>query len=85
MLLENNGKASSGKRTRALNIRHFMTTDQVKRGAVQTECCPTDQMLGDYMTKGSQGVKCYAFRRRVMGMDPEPGRDNTDEHGLMKQ
>ena len=31
ILLENNGKASSGKRTGALNVRHFMVTDQVKR------------------------------------------------------
>ena len=32
ILLESNSKKSSGKRTRALNIRYFMVTDQVKKG-----------------------------------------------------
>ena len=30
ILLENNRKKSSGKRTRAMNIRYFMVTDQVE-------------------------------------------------------
>ena len=88
ILLENNGKASSGKRTRALNIRYFMVTDQVKRGNVQIEYCPTDDVLADCMTKGLQGVKFSKFRRRIMGMDPEPWKEdinNLDEFGLMKQ
>ena len=88
ILLENNGKASSGKRTRALNIRHFMVTDQVKRGNVQIEHCPTDEILADYVTKGLQGIKFSKFRRRIMGMDPEPWKEdinNLDEFGLMKQ
>ena len=67
MSLEKNGKKSSGKRTRALNIRHFMTTDQHERGNLSIECCPTDKMLGDCMTKGLQGVKFSAFRKRIMG------------------
>ena len=32
ILLENNGKRSSSKRTRAFNIRYFFLTDQVERG-----------------------------------------------------
>ena len=61
MLLENNGKTSSGKRTRALNTRHFVTTDQVGRGNCAIEHCPTDDMVGDCMTKGLQGVKFATF------------------------
>ena len=72
ILLEKNGKMSSGKRTRALNIRYFMITDQGHRGNVQIEYCPTDYMLGDYMTKGLQGVKFSTFRRQIMGMIPQP-------------
>lgn len=72
VLLENNGKASSGKQTRALNIRHFMTTDQVKRGNLVMQHCPTDKMLGDHMTKGLQGVKFSTFRRLTMGFDGVP-------------
>ena len=32
ILLENNGKRSAGKRSRALNVRYFFLTDQVKKG-----------------------------------------------------
>ena len=34
ILLENNGKKSSSKRTRHLNIRYFMVTDQVEKGNI---------------------------------------------------
>ena len=68
MPLENDGKTSSGKRTRALNIGHFVTTDQVGRGNCAIECCPTDDMVGDHMTKGLQGVKFAKFRKKIMGM-----------------
>ena len=30
MLLENNGRASSGRRTRHINIRYFFVTDRIK-------------------------------------------------------
>jgi len=68
MPLENNGKTSSRKRTRALNTRHFMTTDQVGRGDCAIECCPTDDMVGDCMTKGLQGVKFATLCKKIMGM-----------------
>ena len=31
ILLENNGKRSAGKRSRALNVRYFFLTDQVEK------------------------------------------------------
>jgi hypothetical protein len=40
--LETNGKKSSGKRTRALNIRYFFITDQVEKGNTQIEHCGTN-------------------------------------------
>ena len=42
ILLESNGRRSSSKRTRALNIRYFFLTDQVEKGNVSIEYCPTD-------------------------------------------
>jgi hypothetical protein len=69
ILLETNGKKSSGKRTRALNIRYFMVTDQVKRGNLIIKYCPTDDMIGDYMTKGVQGIKFTKFRNVIMGRE----------------
>ena len=64
-----------------------MITDQLKRGTLQIEYCPTDDMLVDYMTKGLQGVKFSRFRRRIMGMYPEPYNNvgELNEFGLMKQ
>ena len=85
ILLEKNGKKSSGKRTRALNIRCFMVADCVERGTAQIVCCPTDKMPADHVTKGSQGVKFSQFRRRAMGMDPEPDMENIDKCGLLEQ
>ena len=67
ILLEKNGKKSSSKRTRHLNIRYFMVTDQVEKGNVSVRHCPTDEMIGDFMTKGLQGIKFAKFRKAIMG------------------
>ena len=67
ILLENNGKLSLGKRTRAINIRYFFLTDQIKQGNVQVEYCPTKDMIGDYMTKPLQGELFYKFKKAIMG------------------
>jgi len=66
-LLINNGKRSSGKRTRALNIRYFFLTDQVEKGNLSIEYCPTDDMIADYHTKPLTGVKFIKFRKAIMG------------------
>jgi hypothetical protein len=41
MLLERNGKASSSKRTKHINIRYFFITDRISKGEVRVEWCPT--------------------------------------------
>ena len=51
ILLEQNGKKSSSKRTRALNIRYLFVTDQVEKRNLCIEYCPTDEMISDFMTK----------------------------------
>jgi hypothetical protein len=55
MLLEKNGRASSGRRTRHINIRYFFVTDRVKSGEVRIEYCPTAEMVADFFTKPLQG------------------------------
>lgn len=67
ILLEENGRKSAGKRSRALNIRYFFITDQVEKGNVRIEYCPTDDMIGDFMTKPLQGEKFRKFRAMVLG------------------
>ena len=69
ILLEKNGKASSSKRTKHINIRYFFITDRISKGEVSVAWCPTDDMIGDYMTKPLQGSKFRKFRDLIMGVD----------------
>jgi hypothetical protein len=55
ILLEMNGKASSSKRTKHINIWCFFIMDRVSKEEVSVVWCPTGGMLGDYVTKPLQG------------------------------
>ena len=79
ILLERNGKASSGKRTRHINIRYFFITDRVNMKEVAIEWCPTNKMVADFMTKPLQGshfrnLRDYYIMGKVRNMKP-----NNDE------
>ena len=75
MLLAKNGKASSTKRTKHINIRYFFVTDRVAKGDVTIEWCPTADMVGDYMTKPLQGATFKKFRDLIMGVTkPKPNQ-----------
>ena len=67
--LEKNGKASSHKRTRHINIRYFFIKDQIDQGIVQDEHCPTNQMDANYMSKATQGETFKTLRAKVMGLN----------------
>ena len=69
MLLENNGRASAGKRSRHMNIKLFHTTDRIKNKELETQCCPTDETLVDHLTKALQGAKFHKFRFRMMNLE----------------
>ena len=68
IILENNGRASSSKRTKHLNIRYFFITDRIKKGDLHIEYCPTDNMVADFFTKPLQGKKCIQFRKVIMNL-----------------
>jgi hypothetical protein len=55
ILLEKNGKASSSKRTKHINIHYFFITDRVNKEELSVVWCPTRDMIGDYATKPLQG------------------------------
>jgi hypothetical protein len=59
ILLEKNGRASSGKRTRHIDIRYFFVADRVANGELRIEYCPTGDMVADYFTKPLQGTAFY--------------------------
>jgi hypothetical protein len=71
MLLEKNGRASSGKQTRHINIRYFFVADRVKSKEVSIEYCPTSTMVADYLTKPLFGAKFRWFRDQVLNIQPK--------------
>ena len=66
ILLEQNGRASSTRRTRHLNIRYFFVADRIKKDEVYVQYCPTHNMLADYFTKPLQGATFRKFRDAIM-------------------
>jgi hypothetical protein len=84
MLLETNGRGSSSKRTRHMNIRYFFVADCQQRGEVTIKYCPTDEMIGDFFTKPLGGAKFRRLRNIIMNCD----RDDfgvVDMDGLMAE
>ena len=70
MLLERNGKSSSSKRTKHINVRYFFITDRISKGEVRVEWCPTRDMIADFMSKPLQGHLFKKFRDLIMGVTP---------------
>ena len=60
--LINNGKVSSGKRTRHFDIKLFYITDFIAKDEVTIRYCSTDKMIADYMSKPITGKKFTEFR-----------------------
>jgi len=71
ILLEKNRRASSGGRTRHINIRYFFIADRVKSGEVSIEHCPTEEMRADYLTKPLQGAKFRRFRNEMLNIQDD--------------
>ena len=67
--LETNGKMSSGKRTKHMDVRYFFIKDRVDAGDFKIAHCPTKEMRGDYFTKPLQGKLFKYFRALIMGFD----------------
>ena len=68
ILLEKNGKMSSSKRTKHINVRYYFVTDRITKGELKVQWCPTNDMIADYMTKPLQGKLFRRFRDIIMGL-----------------
>ena len=66
--LEKNGKRSSSKRTRHINIRYYFITDRIMNQEASVEFCPTLDMIGDYFSKALQGYQFRCFRNIILGI-----------------
>ncbi|KAG7363646.1 reverse transcriptase RNA-dependent DNA polymerase [Nitzschia inconspicua] len=69
ILLEKNGRRSSTKRTRHLDVRYFFVTDNVHRGKLSIEYCPTGDMIADYFTKPLQGLLFRKMLKQILNID----------------
>ena len=67
--MEKNGRNSCTGNSRHIDIRYFFTKDQVDKGEMTIEYCPTHYMLADYHTKALQGSLFQRLRRVIMGFD----------------
>ena len=71
MKLEDNGRSSSRKRTRHINIRYYFMTDRIKAGDISVKYCPTEMMIADFYTKSLQGKLFRIFRNLIMNIGDE--------------
>ncbi|KAG7374846.1 reverse transcriptase RNA-dependent DNA polymerase [Nitzschia inconspicua] len=71
ILLEKNGRQSSTKRTRHLNVRYFFVTDNVNQGRLSIEYCPTGDMIADYFTKPLQGSSFRKMLKQILNIDDD--------------
>jgi hypothetical protein len=81
ILLEKNGKASSSKRTKHINIWYFFIADRVSKEEMVVVWCPTGDIIGYYATKPLQGALFRKFRDHIMGVTParDPGPGKIDD------
>ena len=82
ILLKMNGGKSAGKHSCALNIHHFFITDQVERGNMTIEYCPTNEMWGNFQSKPLQGIKFRKFGANIMGESTLQCKSRQDIQGL---
>ena len=68
ILLETNGRSSSSKRIKHINIQYYYVADRVAKGYVKVDWCPTDQMIADFLAKPLQGKVFVEFRDKLMGV-----------------
>jgi len=74
ILLSENGKRSSSKRTKHLDVCYYFVKDCIKRGQVKVAYCPTKNMLAVFFTKPPQGSAFRRMRSKILNM---PFTDTT--------
>ena len=57
IMLEENGRESSSRRTNHISTRYLYIEDRINRGEVAVEHCPTDDILADFFINPVQGAK----------------------------
>ena len=84
MLLEQNGRQSSTKRTKHMDIHYFYVGEHIQNRTLSLKHCPTEEMLADYFTKPLQGSLFVRLCNHIMGAefangDPQTQRSVLDD------
>ena len=69
--LARNGRRSSSKQTRHIEVRYYFVTDHINRDRLQVSYCPTGDMLADYFSKPLQGSLFRRFRNLILNVSPK--------------
>jgi hypothetical protein len=78
ILLANNGRWSSSKRTKHIKSRYFYIKDKVDQGEVSIQHQPMDKMWSDVLTKPKQG-KGFRLDRAMLMNVPEVYDDEEEQ------
>ena len=81
MKLAKNGKLSSGKLTRHINIGYFFVTDRMKKDDSNIKHCPTEMMIADFYTKPLQGKFFRVSRNMMMNTNDQDIKNFTKASG----
>jgi hypothetical protein len=84
LLLAKNGRASSSKRTRHINICYFSVTDCIASGEVLVEYCPTKKDDSRFFTKPLQGSLFTESCDMIMNIAPG-NQDDPDHRSVLEQ
>ena len=68
MRLMMNGKKSSLRNTKHINVRYFFVKVVINRGEIPAEYFPTEEMWADVLTKPLQGNLYQIMRSKLMNM-----------------
>ena len=68
--MENNLNSSSSKRTKHINICLFFITECISRKELNIQWCPTNEMIGKFMTKPMHRSIFNKFRDLIIGVVP---------------
>ena len=66
--LARNGRHSSSKQTRHIEVRYYFITDHINWDRLRVSYCPTRDMLADYFSKPLQGSLFRKFRNLILNV-----------------
>ena len=84
ILLAKNGRLSSTKRTKHINLRYFYITDCIRRKELSVKYCPTEDMIADFFTKPLQGQMFYKLRDIIMNVLPDSKYHSSAQRSVLR-